>query len=192
MSDHNENLSAQQSLDIITNMIKQAQGKVSGYSFYFILWGWTIVLADLGMYSLMRFSNYQYPYIVWLLTIPAWAITIIYAYRHDQRTAVQSHLDRISMWLWMGMGIGIIPVVAFGSVVGWNICPIILLMAAVPTFVSGIIVRFKPLMFGGVSFWIGGAICFLAPQQEQYLVSAITISLGYLVPGYLLRNLKSK
>jgi hypothetical protein len=190
MSESNQNLTAQQSLDIITSMIKQAQGKVSGNSFYFIFWGWCIVLANLGMYSLMRFSNYEHPYMVWLITVPAWATTIIYAYRHDKRSVVQSHLDRISTWLWMGMGICIIPVVAFGSVLGWNICPVILLMAAVPTFISGVIIRFKPLMFGGAVFWIGGILCFLVPQQEQYLVSAITIALGYLVPGYLLKNLK--
>jgi hypothetical protein len=192
MSEHNENLTAQQSLDIIMNMIKQAQSKVSGNSFYFILWGWCIALADLGMYSLMRYTSYPYPYIVWLLTIPAWAITIIYAYRHDRKSGTHSHLDHTLMWLWMGMGICIIPVCVFGSVIGWNITPIILLMSAMPTFVSGILIRFKPLMFGGINFWVGGALCFLVAQQDQYLVGAVTIAIGYLIPGYLLRNLKEK
>jgi hypothetical protein len=192
MSNSEENLSAQQSLDIITSMIRQAQGRVSGNSFYFLLWGWCITAANFGMYSLMKFTDYPYPYAVWLITIPAWIATMIYGFRQGRTERAPSHLERINMWLWMGMGISIFPICLFGSLLNWNINPIILLMAASATFTSGIIIRFKPLLFGGVSFWILGAISFLVPQQEQYLVGGIAIILGYLVPGYLLKNLKEK
>jgi hypothetical protein len=192
MSNPEENLSAQQSLDLITNMIRQAQGRVSGNSFYFLLWGWCIAAANFGMYGLMRFTDYPYPYMVWLITIPAWIITMIYGMKQGKELPRQTHLDRINMWLWIGMGIGILPICLFGSVLNWNINPIVLLMAAPPTFIAGIIIRFRPLLLGGISFWIAGTISFLVPQQEQYLVGGIAIILGYLMPGYLLRNLKEK
>jgi hypothetical protein len=190
MSQSHENLSAQQSLDLITTMIRQAQGKVSGNSFYFLLWGWCIAFANFGMYSLIRFTDYPYPYAVWLITIPAWIFTMIYSVRHRNSGGTQSHLDRIYMWLWIGMGISVFPVCAFGHVIGWNINPVILLMAAMPTFVSGTIIRFKPLLIGGICFWIGGAVCFMVSPVDQYLVGGIVIMLGYLVPGYLLRKIK--
>lgn len=192
MSNTEENLSAQQSLDIITSMILQAQGRVSGNSFYFLLWGWCITLANFGMYGLMRFTDYPFPYAVWLITIPAWIITIIYGMKQNREMPRQSHLDRINMWLWIGMGFSIFPICLFGSLLNWNINPIILLMAFPATFISGIIIKFKPLLIGGVCFWIAGTVSFLVPQQEQYLIGGIAIIIGYLVPGYLLRNLKEK
>ena len=192
MSNPEENLSAQQSLDIITSMIRQAQGRISGNSFYFLLWGWCVAAANFGMYSLMRFTDYPYPYAVWLITIPAWIITMIYGIRHDRSTPRQTHLDRINMWIWIGMGVGILPICVFGYRLNWNINPIVLIMCASPTFIAGIIVRFKPLLMGGISFWIAGTLCFLVPQQEQYLIGGIAIVTGYLVPGYLLKKLKEK
>ena len=29
-----------------------------------------------------------------------------------------------------------------------------LLLAAIPTFLSGVVMKFRPMMWGGVSFWI--------------------------------------
>jgi hypothetical protein len=190
MSNVQENLTAQQSLDIITSMIRQAKGQASGNSFYFLLWGWSITAANFGMYGLIRFTDYPYPYAVWLITIPAWIATLIYGMKQGRAERAPSHLERINMWLWMAMGISIFPICLFGSVLNWNINPIIMLMAASATFVSGIIIRFKPLVFGGVLFWILGSISFLVSQQDQYLVGGIAIILGYLVPGYLLKNVK--
>ena len=192
MNSTEENLSAEQSLDLITSMIRRAQGKVSGNSFHFILWGWCITLANFGMYSLYKFTDYPYPYMVWLITIPAWIGSMWYGYKHGKEGRMHSHLDSINMWLWIGMGIAMLPVCLFGYKINWVINPIVLLMAAIPTFVSGIIIRFKPLLFGGICFWIGGVLCFLTSPLDQYLVGGVTIILGYLVPGYLLKNLKEQ
>lgn len=192
MSHSDENLSAQQSLDLITTMIRQAQGKVSGNSFYFILWGWCIAIANFGMYGLITFTEYPYPDAVWLIIIPAWALSFWYGRRNSRQQGASTHLDKINMWLWISMGLTILPVCVFGGKLDWNINPVILLMSAVPTFVAGIIVRFKPLLVGGVCFWIGGIIGFMMPTTDQYLVGGITVVLGYLVPGYLLKNLNEK
>lgn len=192
MNNTEENLSAEQSLNLITNMIRQAQGKISGNSFHFILWGWCITVANFGMYGLYKFTDYPHPYVVWLLTIPAWMGSMWYGSKHRQKGGAQSHLDSINMWLWIGMGIAIFPICIFGYKINWSINPIVLLMAAVPTFVSGIIVRFKPLLAGGICFWIGGVLCFLVSPIDHYLVGGLTVILGYLVPGYLLRNLKEQ
>lgn len=192
MNTNPENLTPQQSLDMITALINQAQGKMRKNSFYFLLWGWTVALANFGMYGLMRFTDYAHPYIVWTLTIPAWIITMIYGSRQDKQAAVSTHLDKINMWLWICYGITILPVVFFMSKINYNLNPIILTITAVPTFLTGIMLRFRPLLYGGINFWIFGIICFLVDNQTQYLVGGFAILLGYLVPGYLLKNIHEK
>ena len=79
MENKTDNLNPQQSLELITNMIRQTQGNVSGSSFYFLLWGWVITLCNFGMYYFLNFTEYQrYAPIVWTLCIPAWIVTMIY------------------------------------------------------------------------------------------------------------------
>ena len=188
MNTSSEHLTPQQSLDTITSMIKQAQGKMRKNSFYFLLWGWTVTLANFGMYGLMKFTDYEHPYIVWIITIPAWIATMIYGSRQGRDAVVSTHLDRINMWLWICYGLTILPVVLFMNKINYNLNAIILIITAAPTFITGIMLRFKPLRFGGINFWIFGIICFLVDQQTQYLVGGVAILLGYLVPGYLLKT----
>ncbi len=69
------NLSARESLDIIAAMIREAKGNIQRNNFYFLFWGWLVVIANLGMYTLQRIG-YEYFYAIWLITLPAWAFTL--------------------------------------------------------------------------------------------------------------------
>ena len=189
MKTENENLSANQSLDIITQMINQAQGNVRDSSFHFLLWGWVVALANLGMFTLIQ-VEYERPYIVWLITIPAWLASMYYGYKHGQEKRIVTHIDKVSKWIWISYGICVFTLVFFGSVIRWNVNPIILLMTVVPTFISGIVIRFRPLVLGGISIWFFAIVCFLVDLQYQYLVGALAVVAGYLIPGYLLRYKK--
>jgi hypothetical protein len=187
MDPKSPNMTAEQSLDLITRMIMEAKGNVQRNNFYFLLWGWVIVLADLGMYVL-TILDYQRPYIVWVITIPAWIFTLVKSFRTDKAHRTASHFDRISAWLWLSFGFTIFVLVAFGSRINFQLNPVILTITAIPTFVSGVILKFRPLILGGVGFWIGGVITFLSPMEIQPLIAAVAIFFGYLIPGYLLKR----
>jgi hypothetical protein len=189
MNTESEKLTAEQSLDIITTMIRQAQGNVRKNTFYFLLWGWVVTLAHLGMYVLTKVA-YPYPFIVWLITIPAWIITLYKAFKGNRAQVVHSHLDRITGAIWLTFGICIFTLVFFGYKINYQLTPVILLVSAIPTFVSGIILRFTPLMLGGASFLVFGIVSFLLPFELQPLAGAVAIVCGYLLPGYLLKNKK--
>lgn len=186
MKTESEHLSAQQSLEIITAMIKQAKGTAQKNGVHFLLWGWVIMVANIGMYVLTKL-NYPYPYIVWLVTVPAWIISLYRGFKQGRSERVTTHLDTISLWLWVCFGICIFTLVAFGYKVNYQLNPLIVIISAIPTFVSGIVLRFKPLMMGGAAFWIFGIIGFLVPKEMQPLIGALAILCGYLVPGYLLK-----
>lgn len=190
MKTQNDSLSPQQSLEIITSMVRQAQGNISKSSFYFLLWGWVITTCNFGMYYLFKFSAYpDYAPMVWLLCIPTAIITGIYSNRQHQFPNPITHLEKINTWLWIGLIFCIFPVLVFSTKINWMINAVVLLPIGLCTFVSGTILRFKPLLAGGVLFWLGSMICFVVGPVEQYLVGGIAMILGYLVPGYMLRNL---
>lgn len=192
MTQETDNLSPQQSLDLIQSMIRQAQGNMSNNSFYFILWGWVVVVANFGMYFMIQFTDIQNPHFIWLIAIPAWAITMIHGSRQGRKERKTSHLDRVNMWLWVGYGICLLPVITFMSRLNFQVSPLILIITALPTFVTGIMLKFKPLILGGVSFYIFGIICFMMSPVNQFLIGGIAIACGYLIPGYLLKATREK
>jgi hypothetical protein len=189
MKNESDNLSAQQSLDIITTMIREAQGNVRQNGFHFLLWGWVVATADIGMYILTKLE-YPRPYIVWAITIPAWVISLWVGFRQGRSERKTTHLDTISGWLWVCFGVCIFTLIAFGGKLNYQLNPLIITLSAIPTFMSGVIIRFKPLLLGGALLWAAGIVSFLSPMEIQPLIGAAAVLCGYLVPGYLLRNKK--
>lgn len=184
-----EDLTANERLDLITRMIQEAKGKVQKNSFYFLLWGWVIMIANLGMFILTQ-AGYTASYLVWTITIPAWLISIYWGARQEKAKGVSSHLGRVSTAMWISFGVVIFTLVAFGNKINFQLGPVIMLVSAIPTLASGVILRFRPLIVGGILFWMFGIVSFLLPREFQSLVGAIAITCSYLIPGYLLKNRK--
>lgn len=182
-----DTLTPEQSLKVITSMIRQAKGNLQKSSFYFLLWGWTIVIANLGVYLLIQF-DIPNPHRMFLITIAAAIATVIFSFRQGKASSTPTHLDQIHQWLWMGFGITCFIFWFFGKEIGWQINPVIITLCGVPTFISGLMLRFKPLMAGGISFWVFGCLIFLVDSETQFLLAACAVTFGYLLPGYLLKK----
>jgi len=187
MSD--KELTKDESLDLIVNMIGQAKRNIAkGGSFYFLLWGWVVMLANLGHYILGAYDLYEHPYIVWLITIPAGIASAVYGARQGRNARVKSHLDRLYGLMWMAIAVAVMTLIFFIGNVDTNVNATILLFAGLGTLNSGLMLRFKPLVLGGLALWISSIVAFNLPITEQYLVGAIGIFAGYLIPGYLLKK----
>src|SRR5690606_16992510 len=187
MESPDKNLSVQESLEIIAAMIRQAKDNIQKNSFYFLLWGWVVVLAHIGVFILLQ-TGYARPYLIWLITIPAAFISMYYGYRSDKKRGHTTIIGQIILWIWVSFGITILSLIYFGADINYQLNPLILLISAIPTLVSGVVMRFRPLILGGVLFWIAGIACFLAPMEFQNLIAAAAVVTGYLIPGYQLKT----
>ncbi|WP_422362037.1 hypothetical protein [Reichenbachiella sp.] len=184
-----EELSHTESLKIINEMIAQAKNNYeqSG-SFYFLLWGWVVMIANLGHYVLDKFTSFEYPFIFWVLTIPAAIAAIWYGSKQKSETHTKTHFSRLYGEVWLAMGICLILSLLFMSKINYNHSAVIMMLAGAGTYLSGRMLKFKPLIFGAIALWIAAIVCFNIPMTDQYLVGAIGILLGYLIPGYLLKS----
>lgn len=190
MNNETEKLSPQQSLDLITAMINEAKGNVRNNSFYYLFWGWVLIVAHLGSFILNRI-DFDYPFAVWLIVIPAWIVSFLYGSNQSKKeNRITTHLERVNITLWITFGTLAVVIPFFGGFINYQINPIILLVGSMATITSGTILKFRPLMAGGVVFFVGGLLCFFMSSEIQSLVSAFTIAIGYLVPGYLLKSQK--
>lgn len=181
-------ISKEESLELITEMIGQAKRNFAkGGSFYFLLWGWVVLFANLGHY-LLAYFGYQHPYIVWMAIIPAGIASMVYGARVDRRVKVKSHLDRMYGYIWLGVFICVLIIIYFMKDLNFNVNAVILSFAGLGTFLSGLMLRFSPLVLGGIALWISSIVAFHFSTSDQYLVGAVGILAGYLIPGYLLKR----
>ena len=181
-------LTKEQSLEIITRMIAETKHNFrAGGSFFLLLWGWVVAICNFGHYFLEVFG-YPMPYIVWLLVIPAAIATVMKSRTIGSKMVVKTHLDRIYNHIWIACSIGIAIVLVFMHEINMHHNPVILLLAGVGTYMTGIILRFKPIIFGAFALWLAGLVAFLIPGHEQNLLAGIAIIVGYLLPGYLLKK----
>ncbi len=189
MNHDTENLSTEESLAIIAKMIRTAKGNFAHASFHFLLWGWIILVANLGHYVLQEIIHYESPFLIWLLTIPGGVVSMIYGMRQGKNKQVRSHFDSIYGNTWLAFGISLLILLFwFGHNQGQFILnPLILIIAAIATFISGVSLKFKPLMIGAITFWLFAMLSLWLNNPYQYLVSALAVLTGYLIPGYMLK-----
>lgn len=181
-------LSSKESLSLITEMIGKAKRQAAGDgSFQLLLWGWVVTLCNLGHYFLDK-VGYEMPYIVWLLIIPAVGVSVWDSIRKKRKATMKTHYDEILSGIWITVFVGMMITLSFMPVIGYQQNPIILILAGIGVISTGILVKVKQLLFGGILLMAASVVSFLLPVNEQYLVSAIAMVLGYLVPGYYLKK----
>lgn len=181
--------SPEDSFRLINQMIANARQDYEHRSFFFLLWGWLLLLTGIGIYCL---HYYDYPHAEWLWAIQGVAggiISVIYSKslesKRQNSKMVNSPVNTTILNLWLAFGITLFFIIFAG---GRNPIPFVLLVTALPTFLSGRILRFSPLVFGGISFWILGCVSVFVPYPDNSLIFSFAILTGYLVPGYLLRK----
>ncbi len=185
-------LKPEESLKIINDMISSAKINLREHNFYFLFWGYTIALISLMHFIADYYMLLNNPEIVWLLVIPGMIVSGIYGYVTGRKNKTFSHIDKIHSFTWFAFIISYIIIIIFGKEVNYNISELIFVLVGMATFISGTVLKFRPLTFGAIVFWIGAIICFIIPHIYVTLVSFFIIIFGFLVPGYMLKNYSKK
>jgi hypothetical protein len=179
----------EESLLIIRSMIDTAKEGIRDNGFMYLLWGWLVFVAAIGNYVMMKFTTFEHPYVTWpVLMISGGIVSTIYGFRKSKTVRVRTYVDTSFSYLWSAYGISLFMVLFFTFKLGLeNAYPIIMILYAIGTFVSGGILRFKPLIFGGIACWVLAAVSFFLPFEFQLLTLALSVLLAYIIPGHLLK-----
>ena len=181
-------MTSEESLKIITEMLNKTRINFRQGSFHLLFWGWLIIVCSLLQFFLARFTGMTHPYYVWFLVIPGVFVSMIYGYLNGRKAKVHTYADSIWMWTWMAYLLTMMMLFIVHSKSMDTISPYILLLTGLPTFVSGIILKFKPLLLGGICFWIFALVVNFGGPTIGPLGVPVAMILGYLIPGYMLKN----
>ncbi len=186
-------LSPAESLKLITETIEKTKSNVQTGSFYFLLWGWLVSLASLAQFIMIKYTDIKSFYYVWpIMAIIGIISCIVYGFKVERHKKYETYLDSVFMNLWIVLGISFILIVFIALWLHTAVVPFVLLLAGIGTLTSGLIINFKPMMIGGLLFFIFSVIALFVPYPFDSLVSTLAIITGYLIPGYILKNLETK
>ncbi|MEQ1744772.1 MAG: hypothetical protein ABMA02_05060 [Saprospiraceae bacterium] len=184
-------LNPQESLRVIRETIDLAKRGVGESGFQFLLWGWLVVAASLAEYWMLINGFGARAHLAWAI-MPAVGIPIsmVYEWRRDRLNKGHNIVREWYGYLWLAFGISLILGLLTTILRQTPPVPMVLILAGFATFLSGVLIRFKPLNFGGIVLWAGALLCIAVPVPEHSLVEAGAVVLGYLVPGYMLNRKK--
>ncbi|HCQ23721.1 MAG TPA: hypothetical protein DIT52_00815 [Flavobacteriaceae bacterium] len=187
----NKVLGTKESMDLIVQSIQQTKIKLYHQRFYYLFWGWLVLVTSLAHYLLAYYQVVSRPYLVWPITGGlGFLATLSYGFKNSQKTGyVETFLDRTLKHLWIVVGISVFVVIwVVAQAYQSNPMPIISILIGIGTLVSGLQMRFTPLIIGGSSFFVGAIVLLYVTPMEGLLVYDICVILGYLIPGYRLKN----
>jgi hypothetical protein len=109
--------------------------------------------------------------------------------REDKKARVTTYIGDSIKYLWIGMGVAYFVLSMVISKMGWEttVFPFYIMLYGLGTFVSGSIIKFRPLVLGGL---IASGLAIASAYVEydyQMLAASVSILVSYIIPAYMLR-----
>lgn len=199
-------LTPEESFDIINKAISNFKMNYKENAQVFLLWGWILTLASISNFIILKIlSSWEAHELMagkWelkgLYILGNWVVFCLIGFiilyfmvrKINKDKKVYSHIDKFIEYQWW--------VTAASFVIATIICfrmriepPVLmLLIAGIATTTTGLVIKFKPLIIGGILFFIFSiATTFVTNEYLALLVGAAIIC-GYLIPGYFLKAAK--
>jgi hypothetical protein len=188
MSNTEKEFSPIESLNLIRSMIETTRYSLKDSSHYYLMWGYAVVFGCLLQYVLKVVYHYPYHYRAWFITLLAMVIHFVFVYRDRKKESVETFIGDAYGKLWMAVGLSFFVMCMIFSRIGFQYAfPFFIMMYGIGTFVSGSLIKFKWLQWGGALCGILAIVSAYLPYDQQILMTALAIIVSYIIPGHILR-----
>jgi hypothetical protein len=183
-------MTEKESMELITSMINKAKSRFHESGFLYLLWGWIVLICCIVQFSAAHFFNVQNAYHIWYITWLVLIYQIFFLRKKRKLRTFITYTEDINRYVWIVFGICEILLVfillLFKKYEVIN--PVVIVLYGMPIFLSGIILKFKPLLLGGISCWVISGISPFVNIEFQLVLTAAAIICGWIIPGYMLRQ----
>jgi hypothetical protein len=179
----------QESLALIAEAIRKTKENFRENSRFFLLWGWLMAAASLGFFLLRQYTQTRFFFLPFpVLALVGIVTTLVWFRRLKAEAPTETYLGYFFNRLWMVLALSFILVVYISVSRGWPPFLYTLIVAAIGTMVSGLAMKFRPLVWGGMLFFAAAVAGVYLPDPYLPLLTGFAMVGGYLVPGYLLKT----
>lgn len=205
-----QQMSEQDSLRLIGEMIQKAKNSYHDSGLGTLLWGTIIPICSLVTWSQIHF-NFKLPFDIWMLTIIA-VIPQIIIVQKEKRTQKARPYDQTMMdYVWTCFGISICLLIFININILQKLSPVFekymevtgssppynysgfitsffLLLYGIPTIITGGCMKFKAMLWGGILCWACCIISVFTNLKTDMLLTAFAAIVAWLIPGLILRK----
>lgn len=193
------NLTPEESFTIISKSIATIKMNYKENAKVFLLWGWMLSLSSFSNYIILKILHSQEAYnLMGLYSMGNWLVFCIITFTVQyfmlrkiiKDKKVYSYLDGYIKNLWKVTAASFF--IAAFVCIRLEIPPpaIMLLIGGIATTTTGIFIKFKPMIIGGMAFFIFSIATTFVENENIALMVGLSIICGYLIPGYLLKFAK--
>ena len=173
---------------MIQSMIARTRKQFSDQSHYFLLWSWSALVACLAQYVLKAVYDYPRHYHVWWITALCVVITAFFYRKDRRRSSVKTYVNETLAHIWIGMGGSFLVLNMVFARFGFVYCfPFFITLYGAGAFISGRVLRFAPLVWGGLAGWLLAITAVWFSFDVQILLAAAALLTCYIIPAHLLR-----
>jgi len=185
-----ETFSKEESFNIIAKMITQAKNEYRDKGEGWLLWGWLLFISSLSSAVMVHLNYGKYVPFIWNGMALVVLIYFIYEVASKKTKKVKTYVEEMLNKFGTGFFLSLFTVIIATSIKGDSFSfGYFFILYAFWMFIHGSAIRFKPLIIGALVNWAAAvAIFIVADFKYAMIISAIAIAIGYLIPGYMLRN----
>jgi hypothetical protein len=142
-------MSGEESLRLITEMIQTAKSGLRDNGFFYLFWGWLVFVASLSQYILLVVLKSDYNGIPWLILMPLGGIvSAVYGARKKKAMRVKTYLDQFMGYALIAFLVSLLTVLFYMAYTQnpQMAYPLIMMVYGAWLFISGGALKFKPLL----------------------------------------------
>lgn len=195
----NVDLTPEESFSIINKAISNFKINYRETSKVFLLWGWILAFASFSNFIILKILSGRLENgSGWLVSICNWAAFILPGFiimafmerKINRDKKVFSYLESHFKNLWTVTAASFLIATFLCVKLEVNPPPVMLLIAGIATITSGLLIKFRPVIIGGITFFIFSIASTYVSNEFISLIVCAAIICGYLIPGYSLRSAK--
>lgn len=210
MKEAEKPMTEQESLALITSMINRAKDVNHSTGLTSIMWGLVIIVCSLVRLAEIHFG-FRLPFDIYLLTVLAIAPTIYFSIKQKKESRVTGYKDSFIDNTWLAFGISIFLLSFIMNVLFAELRPLndsvelatgknlnyilyeymgsfFLMLYGLPTFVTGVSMKFKPMILGGIICWISCLAATYTPVKIDLILTAVSALFAWFIPGIILEK----
>jgi len=186
------NFDKKEALNVIEEMVNSSRYKMKAEAKYFLLWGWMVFAAAIIHFFLV-IAEVNNSWIIWPVLMGLAFIIYLFMVNKTKREGGSStYIDRVNKYLWLGFFGPLLVTILSGVFISWAAAyPFFMAIYGWSAIVSGGLLKFKPLVNGGIVSCILGVATIFVPGMYILLMLALAIFAGFIIPGHALNNVES-
>jgi len=203
-----ESFDEKQSLKVIQEMIQTAKQRHSQDGILFIVWGWIMLIITFWSY----FSQFILTISTMILNITSilngtlflggLAFTVYYLIRRNRKA--KTYIGKTLLFIWIGM----FACLYINFIINWNYVSdmmtdsnvpfstnhhlVIMIFIGFTTFVTGLILNQRLVIFGGITFALLAIPASLLGLSEYFLLEMAGWLIAFIIPGHIIYAKRNK